>query len=166
MHAGGKSAEEWNRSETIVVGDLIRLYPKLYQLSAADLSKEAKILEVLERHHASNNGVRGAPSGDLKIWIYLFGKDGECCNVTIGPQKIASDVCKELAEKTKMPAHELCLEESILDGSLQRPLHHAEKVLEVVARWGYCDTDDRKDNILILRKDRLYRDIVPRVNLS
>uniref|UniRef100_A0A0C9REQ4 Arap2_0 protein n=1 Tax=Fopius arisanus TaxID=64838 RepID=A0A0C9REQ4_9HYME len=163
MHAGGKSAEEWNKSETLVVGDLIRLYTKLYQLSAEDLMKEAKILEVLERHHASNNGVRGAPSGDLKIWIYLFGKEGECCNVTIGPQKTASDICKELAEKTAISVHELSLEESILDGALHRPLHHAEKVLEVVARWGYCDSEDRKNNILLLKKDRLYRDIVPRI---
>lgn len=82
MHAGSKSAEDWNRAETSVVGDLIRFYPKLYQLSADDLAKEAKILEVLERHVA-NNGLRGAPSGDLKIWIYLFTKDGECVNVTV-----------------------------------------------------------------------------------
>lgn len=87
MHAGGKSAEEWNRSETRVVGDLIKLYPKLYQLSAYDLAKEAKILEVLEKHHVSNNGLRGAPSGDLKIWIYLFSKDEECVNVTVNKKK-------------------------------------------------------------------------------
>lgn len=84
MHAGGNSAEDWNRSETKVVGDLIRLYPKLYKLSAADLAREAKILEVLERHHISNNGLRGAPSGDLKIWIYLLSREGECVNVTVG----------------------------------------------------------------------------------
>lgn len=83
MHAGCKSAEDWNRSETLVVSDLIKLYPQLYQLSAVDLAKEAKILEVLERHHASNNGLRSAPSGDLKIWIYLFTRDGECVNVTV-----------------------------------------------------------------------------------
>ncbi|XP_008550939.1 arf-GAP with Rho-GAP domain, ANK repeat and PH domain-containing protein 1 [Microplitis demolitor] len=162
MHAGSKSADDWNRAETTVVGDLIRLYPKLYQLSADDLAKEAKILEVLERHVA-NNGLRGAPSGDLKIWIYLFTKDGECVNVTIGPQKSAADVCRELSEKAKVPAHELCLQECTLGGVLERPLHHAEKVLEAVARWGYWDPEDRKDNILILKKDRLYRDIVPRI---
>ena len=83
MHAGENSAEEWNRSETRVIGDLIKLYPKLYQLTAADLAKEAKILEVLEKHHGSNNGLRGAPSGDLKIWIYIFSRDGECVNVTV-----------------------------------------------------------------------------------
>ncbi|XP_076759768.1 rhoGAP_ARAP and RA_ARAPs domain-containing protein RhoGAP15B isoform X1 [Xylocopa sonorina] len=161
MHAGENSTDEWNRSETKVIGDLIKLYPKLYQLTAADLAKEARILEVLEKHHGSNNGLRGAPSGDLKIWIYIFYKNGECVNVTIGPQKTAFDVCQELAERTNMPAHELCLVEHTLAGALKRPLHHRERVLETVARWGYWDPEDRKDNILILRKDRLYKNIAP-----
>lgn len=160
MHAGENSAEEWNRSETRVIGDLIKLYPKLYQLTAADLAKEAKILEILEKHHGSNNGLRGAPSGDLKIWIYIFSRDGECVNVTIGPQKTAYDICQELAHKMNMLAHELCLEEDTLSGALERPLHHKERVLEAVARWGYWDPEDRKDNILILKKDRLYKDII------
>ncbi|XP_078041879.1 rhoGAP_ARAP and RA_ARAPs domain-containing protein RhoGAP15B isoform X2 [Augochlora pura] len=159
MHAGKNSAEEWNRRETRVVGDLIRLYPKLYQLTAADLAKEAKILEVLEKHHVSNNGP-WAPSGDLKIWIYIFSKDGECVNVTIGPQKTALDICIELAEKTNSPAHELCLEEYTLSGALERPLHYTERVLETVARWGYWEPEDRKDNILILKGDQLYKDIL------
>ncbi|XP_050460314.1 uncharacterized protein LOC126856126 [Cataglyphis hispanica] len=162
MHAGENSAEEWNRAETKVVGDLIRLYPKLYQLSPADLAKEAKMLEVLEKH-VTNNGPRGAPSGDLKIWIYILSPEGECVNVTIGPQKTAFDVCRELAEKTNSAVHELCLEEYTLSGALERPLHHNERVLEAVARWGYWDPDDRKDNVLILKKDRLYKDIVPLV---
>lgn len=84
-------------------------------------------------------------------------------HLQIGPHKRATDVCKELAEKAKTPAHELCLQECTLGGALKRPLHHAEKILETVARWGYWDPDDRKDNVLILKKDRLYRDIVPRV---
>ncbi|KAL2734532.1 hypothetical protein V1477_013709 [Vespula maculifrons] len=161
MHAGENSAEDWNREETKVIGDLIHLFPKLYQLSHADLAKEAKILEVLEKHHVSNNGLRGAPSGDLKIWIYLLSKEGKCVNVAIGAQKTAFDVCRELSEKANLPAHELCLEEYVLSGALKRPLHHNERVLETVARWGYWDPDDRKDNILILKKDRLYKDIVP-----
>ncbi|XP_076171289.1 rhoGAP_ARAP and RA_ARAPs domain-containing protein RhoGAP15B isoform X2 [Ptiloglossa arizonensis] len=160
MHAGENSAEEWNRVETKVVGDFIKLYPKLYQLTAADIAKEAKILEVLEKHHFSNNGPRKAPSGDLKMWIYISSKDGECVNVTIGPQKTAFDICQELAEKTNLPAHELCLEEYTLSGALERPLHHSERVLETVARWGYWDPEDRKDNVLILKRDQLYKDIM------
>ncbi|KAI4502852.1 hypothetical protein M0802_001896 [Mischocyttarus mexicanus] len=163
MHAGENSAEDWNKEETKVISDLIHLFPKLYQLSHEDLAKEAKILEVLEKHHVSNNGLRGAPSGDLKIWIYLISREGECVNVTIGAQKTAFDVCRELSEKANLPAHELCLEEYALSGALKRPLHHNERILETVARWGYWDPDDRKDNILILKKDRLYKDIVPLV---
>ncbi|XP_076248320.1 rhoGAP_ARAP and RA_ARAPs domain-containing protein RhoGAP15B [Calliopsis andreniformis] len=161
MHGGENSAEDWNRAETRVVGDLIKLYPKLYQLTAADLEKEAKILEVLEKYHISNNGPRGTPSGDLKMWIYIFSKEEECVNVTIGPRKTAYDVCKELAEKTNLPAHELYLEECTLSGALERPLHYTERVLETVARWGYWDPEDRKDNVLILKRDQLYKDIIP-----
>ncbi|XP_015509785.2 uncharacterized protein LOC107216961 [Neodiprion lecontei] len=164
MHAGETKSDDWNRSETRVVGDLIELYPKLYQLSAADLAREAKILEVLERHHVSNNRPRAAPSGDLKIWIYVIARDGECVNVTLGPHKTAFDVCRELADKTGHQPHELCLEESALGGDLERPLHHNESVLETVARWGYWDVEDRKDNVLVLKRDRVYKDIVPLVN--
>lgn len=64
-----------------------------------------------------------------------------------------------------MLAHELCLEEDTLSGALERPLHHKERVLETVARWGYWDPEDRKDNVLILKKDRLYKDIVSLVNI-
>lgn len=83
MHAGETNTEDWNRSETKVVGDLIQLYPKLYQLSAADLAREAKILEVLVRHHVSNNRPMAGPSGDLRIWIYVLARDGECVNVMV-----------------------------------------------------------------------------------
>ena len=94
MHAGENSAEEWNRTEIKVIGDLIKLYPKLYQLSSADLAKEAKMLEILEKHHVSNNGLRGAPSGDLKIWIYVLSPNGECVNVTVRIFLIILCICR------------------------------------------------------------------------
>lgn len=50
-----------------------------------------------------------------------------------------------------------------MSGALERPLHHSERVLETVARWGYWDPEDRKDNVLILKKDQLYKDIAPLV---
>lgn len=84
----------------------------------------------------------------------------------IGPQKTAFDVCCELADKANLPAHVLCLEEYTLSGALERPLHHNERVLETVARWGYWDTDDRKDNILVLKTDQLYKDIVPLASIK
>lgn len=74
-------------------------------------------------------------------------------------------MCRELAEKANLPSHELRLEEYTLSGALERPLHHSERVLETVARWGYWDPDDRKDNVLVLRKDQLYKDIIPLVRI-
>lgn len=82
MHAND-STGEWNIRDTRVLGDLIRLYPEIYQLSKEDLAKEAKMLQVLEMHSNTNNGLWSAPSGDLKIWIYINSKDGECVNVTV-----------------------------------------------------------------------------------
>lgn len=82
----------------------------------------------------------------------------------IGPQKTAFDICREFGDKVNCAPHELYLVEYDLSGALERPLHHSERVLEVVARWGYWDPEDRKDNVLILRKDRLYKDIVPLVS--
>lgn len=49
-----------------------------------------------------------------------------------------------------LQVHELILEEVILNGRLTRPVHHSEKVLEVVLRWSYWDEIDRKDNYLVL----------------
>lgn len=49
-----------------------------------------------------------------------------------------------------MGVHELQLEEHVLNDNLTRPIHHTEKVLDVVLRWGYWDESDRKDNCLVL----------------
>lgn len=39
-----------------------------------------------------------------------------------------------------------------------RPIHHTEKVLDVVLKWGYWDEGDRKDNCLILTNISKYRE--------
>lgn len=52
----------------------------------------------------------------------------------VTPTKTASDVCKELAGKTKYPWYKLTLYEVVLNGSLIRPIHYRENVLEVVVR--------------------------------
>jgi len=73
-----------------------------------------------------------------------------CCCKQVGPQKLAGEMCIELASKTSLPAHELCLEEVVCGGALTRPLHHTERVLDVVLRWGYWSDVYRKDNCLVL----------------
>lgn len=54
----------------------------------------------------------------------------------------------ELSDKIKSPVHEIILEEVVLGDRLFRPIHHTEKVLDVVLKWSYWDESDRKDNYL------------------
>lgn len=46
----------------------------------------------------------------------------------MGLNKTAKNVCEELAEKLKVPATKLILEEVILNNNLSRPVHYEEKV--------------------------------------
>lgn len=125
-----------------------------------------KILEVIETYHKQNNQVTlgnvAKPSGDLKIWIYLNSKEkGECINITVGPQKTSGEICNELSERMKEPGYGLCLEEVICNNTMFRPLHHTERILDVVLRWSYWDELDRKDNCLVLRKNDIFQAIAP-----
>lgn len=62
-------------------------------------------------------------------------------------------------------AHKLTLEEVVCKGELMRPLHYADKVLDVVLRWSYWDDNDRKDNYLVLCKTTILEEIVPLVSI-
>lgn len=70
-----------------------------------------------------------------------------------------------LARKTEYSFTELCLTECILGGTLSRPLHYSESVLEAVIKWAYWDTSDSKDNYLLLTHNTLYKEILPLVTL-
>ncbi|XP_067012287.2 arf-GAP with Rho-GAP domain, ANK repeat and PH domain-containing protein 1 [Anabrus simplex] len=161
MTAASESYEQ-SKLETATVADLILLHPQLFEVDAEERNREKRMQEVLERYHASNNTPQNKPSGELHVWVYLESRDsGNCVNITIGPHKSAGEVCTELANKTKYAAHELGLEEVICGGSLVRMLHYTEKVLETVLRWGYWDDADRKDNALVLKRNNLYREVLP-----
>jgi hypothetical protein len=68
-----------------VVSDLILLFSQIFEVDAAELSREKRMLEVLERYHSANSSTpQNKPSGDLKIWIHLENKDSSnCVNVTV-----------------------------------------------------------------------------------
>lgn len=68
-----------------MVSDLILLFSQIFGVDAAELSREKRMLEVLERYHSASNGSpQNKPSGDLKIWIHLERKDSSnCVNVTV-----------------------------------------------------------------------------------
>lgn len=61
------------------------------------------------------------------------------------------------------PSYLLCLEEVICNESMSRPLHHTERILDTVLRWGYWDDIDRKDNMLVLRRNDLFQQVAPLV---
>ncbi|KAH1008777.1 uncharacterized protein LOC109539383 isoform X1 [Dendroctonus ponderosae] len=132
-----------------VVCQLIRHYRSVFPEDPSELEKEQLMLKVLQKCLQSPQGVvNPKTSGDLRVWIYLFNKEGKAHNIAIGPNRTAYEVCVELGEKINTPVHEIILEEVILSERLFRPIHHTEKVLDVVLKWGYWDAADRKDNYL------------------
>lgn len=52
------------------------------------------------------------------------------------------------------------LNEYILDGNLHRPMHHSEKVFDVVLKWSYWPEADRKNNCLRLQPTKLMKNVV------
>lgn len=152
MHVDTGDEITWSRQESKVIVDLVSMFPRLYEVDAEELSRDKRIREVLQRLHAGRvHPQQAKPTGDLRIWIHIGSKDsGKVVNVTVGPQKSCHEVCSELASHLSLHAHQVALSEVILSGALKRYLHHSEKVLDSVLRWGYWDEPDRANNFLVL----------------
>lgn len=141
-----------------VVVDLIRFHKHLYALSTEEITKEQLMLAVLQKYHAAAENLSDSmkKSGDLKVWITIDGnpdnesEEKQQVNVTLTPTKTVNDICKELASKINCEPYAVTLSEVILNSTLQRPLHHSEKVLDIVLKWSYWPEADRKDNFLRL----------------
>lgn len=58
-----------------------------------------------------------------------------------------------------MDSHLLMLEEVICSESMRRVVHIDEIVLDVVLRWGYWDEEDRKDNYLLVKENKLLHEL-------
>ncbi|ETN64663.1 hypothetical protein AND_003586 [Anopheles darlingi] len=169
--------QSYHQGDAQVVADLIQLYRRLFPVTEDELRKDQLMLTVLQKYHAAAENLSDAVkhSGDLKVWIMIdcdtpleqetadiekVGlEDKPQINVDITPTKTASDVCKELAGKTKHPWYKLTLYEVVLNGSLIRPIHYRENVLEVVVRWTYWDQADRKNNYLTLKPTTTLNDV-------
>lgn len=159
----------FSQSSAKVVVDLIRLHKNLYEWSAEEIEKEQKMLVALQKCHATDENLTNSMrlSGDLKVWITMDinpenqREEKKQVNVTLTPTKTADEICKELAPIINRAAYELSLNEVILNGTLQRPLHYSEKVLDVVLIWSHWSHEDRKDNFLQLTWIR-YRNEIER----
>ncbi|KAJ1523578.1 hypothetical protein ONE63_001425 [Megalurothrips usitatus] len=152
MHVENGDEITWSRQESRVIVDLVSMYPRLYEINAEELSRDKRIREVLQRLQAGKvHPQQAKPTGDLRVWVHIGSKDsGKVVHVTVGPQKSCSEVCSELASHLSLHAHQTTLCEVVLGGSLKRYLHHSEKILDSVLRWGYWDEPDRAQNFLVL----------------
>lgn len=161
------SENAYSQSEADVVIDLIKFYKNLFSLSADEVAKEQIMLSVLQKYHAAAENLSNTSnkSGDLMVWITIDAnpeqenEEKPQIHIKLTPNKTVHDICKELAPKMKREAHTLTLSELILNGALRRPLHHSEKVFDIVLKWSYWPEDDRKNNYLLLRPMKFMRDV-------
>ncbi|XP_065084942.1 uncharacterized protein RhoGAP15B isoform X2 [Ochlerotatus camptorhynchus] len=160
----------YSQEESDVVVDLIKLYKNMFTITPEEVKKELLMLKVLQKYHAAAENLSDSVkhSGDLKVWISIECDEGSSrvtadektqINVTITPTKTASDICKELAEKTPFQWYKLTMYEVIGEGSLTRPVHYSEKALEIVLRWTYWNDVDRKNNYLAIRQTTTLNDV-------
>ncbi|XP_046803617.1 uncharacterized protein LOC111683202 isoform X1 [Lucilia cuprina] len=157
----------YSQKEADVLCDLINLYKNLFPLSADEIKKEQEMLICLQKYYAAAETLSDTvkKSGDLKVWITLnpnpenTTEEKTQINVTISPTKTAYEVCQELAPKMKLSTHQVTLHEVILNGTLERPLHHDSKVFEVVLNWSYWPEDDRKNNVLVVKPIEILNEV-------
>ncbi|XP_045784309.1 arf-GAP with Rho-GAP domain, ANK repeat and PH domain-containing protein 1 [Maniola jurtina] len=148
----------WSVKEHHVVRDMIVSYEDIWEPTEAELRREAAIRRVLVRVLSNTATTAPKGAGDLRAWIYVHDRN-TCYQVSLTPNKTASDICIELCEKAKMESHLLMLEEVICDGSMRRIVHINEFVLDVVLRWGYWDENDRKDNYLLVKENKILHEL-------
>lgn len=147
-----------HQQDTIVVGQLISLYKNIFPEDSIESEQEKIMLAILEKHAMAPHGAVAQNSGDFRLWIYLHNREGQMFNVVLGPNKTAAELCQELGNKAGMQVYEMVLEESVLDGNLTRPIHHSEKVLDIILKWSNWDELDRKNNCIIINNLSKYVD--------
>lgn len=168
------SENQYSQHEAEVIIDLIKYYKNLYALTVEEVQKEQIMLTVLRKYHAAAENLSDSSkkSGDLMVWITIDASPDEKStdkpqiHIKLTPSKTVNDIYKELAPKMKREAHTLTLSEMILDGALERPLQHSEKVFDIVLKWSYWPEDDRKNNYLLLRPMKLMKDIERTLKMS
>lgn len=159
--------QQYSQKSADVIVDLIKFYKNLYALSAEEISKEQLMLAVLQKYHAAAENLTDAmkKSGDLKVWITIDPnpeddkEEKQQINVTLTPTKTVNDICKELAPKLNRESFAVTLSEIILNDTLQRPLHHNDKVFDIVLKWSYWPEADRKNNYLRLTPILFMKDV-------
>jgi hypothetical protein len=97
----------------------------------------------------------------MRLWVYVDTKSsGNCVCVVVKPSMTAMEMTQKVLQEKSMTDNGFLLHEVLLGGSLQRPLHHSELVLDVTLKWGSWGDQDRRDNYLLLKKNILYEEAI------
>jgi len=150
--------------EMEVCADLITNYPWLFNVDMEEVEKERKMLAVLEKiNFPDQHSVKR--SGDIRMWIYIESRtQGECVSLLARPSLTAGQALRQALEEAKISSdcvENLLIHEVVLGGTLERPLHHSEKMLDVTLRWGTWAEADRHDNYLLLKENQFYKEAIP-----
>jgi hypothetical protein len=148
---------------TIVCADFLTHYPGLFNVDNSEVEKEKKMLEILEKiNFPTPTSVKR--SGDIRMWIYIESRTSGTAPVSLvlHPSLTAGDALRAAGEEAGLsgPAlQSMQVHEVVLGGALERPLHHAEKLLDVTLRWGSWPETDRHDNYLLLKSNHFYEEV-------
>ena len=79
-------------------------------------------------------------SGDIRMWIYIESRtSGNPVSLVLHPSLSAAEALRVAGGEANISEERLntmYVHEVVLGGSLERPLHHSEKLLDVTLRWG------------------------------
>ncbi|XP_065084921.1 arf-GAP with Rho-GAP domain, ANK repeat and PH domain-containing protein 2-like [Ochlerotatus camptorhynchus] len=148
-----------------MISDLIIHYSDIFMVSPEEQSREARLLHALVKIYEANENQQSLvkSASGLQVWITI--DDGTSTNdklqqsVLLTLEMTAADVCKQLADKIKIPWHELTLYEIIGIYRMVRPLHHTEPVLPAVHKWTKWAEEDCINNFLTIRPISTLNDI-------
>ena len=147
-----------------VCSDLISNYPLLFNVDNLEVEKERRMLEVLEKINFPTPASMKR-SGDIRMWIYIESRtSGDCISLILHPSLTAGEAVMRAGQEAGLEQEVLdnmFIHEVVLGGALERPLHHADKLLDVTLRWGSWAESDRHDNYLLLKTNQFYREALP-----
>lgn len=68
----------------VVISQIIHLYRYIFPEDPTEIEQEKLMLQVLEKCMRSGQGAKNTNvSGDFRVWVYLYNKDGETFNVAV-----------------------------------------------------------------------------------
>ncbi|XP_006820637.2 arf-GAP with Rho-GAP domain, ANK repeat and PH domain-containing protein 1-like, partial [Saccoglossus kowalevskii] len=138
--------------EIVVIGDIIRYYDWLFGISDEEKKKKLAIEEARKKMEELHMNRQQIP--DMMFSVNLYEFDGTSVNVKVNGTT-TSDMCiKQLLNNTKLgiePCTNYALFELLFKGSVVRPIHGSEKILDIYTKWG----EKGKNNQVCLKENHV-----------